>query len=92
MADISVNIRTPTIKAKAYRATLPGNVAENQAVLDKFSEDENGNLFYGEERIASVPAGGAEGQVLTKQSEKDYDYGWKNSVTLEYNSGVLSIF
>lgn len=68
------------------------SVAGNQAVLDKFSEDENGNLFYGEERIASVPAGGAEGQVLTKQSEKDYDYGWKNSVTLEYNSGVLSIF
>ena len=24
MADISVNIRTPTIQAQAYRATLPG--------------------------------------------------------------------
>lgn len=64
----------------------------NQAVLDKISEDENGNLFFGEERIASVPAGGTEGQVLIKQSDTDYDYGWKNSVTLEYNSGVLSIF
>ena len=92
MADIAVNISTPTIKAELYRATLPSAPSENQAVLDKFSEDENGNLYYGNERIASVPAGGNEGQVLTKKSDTDYDYGWKNSVTLEYNSGVLSIF
>lgn len=92
MADITAEIHTPTIQAEVYRATLPGGSAGNQAVLDKFNEDENGNLYYGKERIASVPSGGAEGQVLTKKSDTDYDYGWKNSVTLEYNSGVLSIF
>lgn len=89
--NVTAEISTPNFSAEAYRATA--NIpAANQAVLDKFSEDERGNLFYGDERIASVPAGGAEGQVLTKQSDTDYDYGWKNSVTLEYNSGVLSIF
>lgn len=66
--------------------------ANNQAVLDKFSEDEDGNLFYGDERIASVPPGGSAGQVLEKKSDQDYDYGWGDSVTLEYNAGSLKIF
>ncbi len=85
-APVNVNV------GDVYTETFHGAPSENQAVLNKFNEDENGNLYYGNERIASVPAGGNEGQVLTKKSDTDYDYGWKNSVTLEYNSGVLSIF
>ncbi len=71
---------------------MDGDVLSVDDVLTKFSQDDEGNLMYDGERIASVPSGGAEGQVLAKQSDEDYDYGWKNSVTLEYNSGVLSIF
>ena len=119
MAEMTAELHSPvitaniaessTVKADAYRATLPGSsvgkdveigpglklegdVLSVDDVLNKFSEDDSGNLMYNGERIASVPSGGAEGQVLAKQSDDDYDYGWKNSVTLEYNSGVLSIF
>lgn len=47
-----------------YTETFYGAPSENQAVLDKFNEDENGNLYYGNERIAFVPAGGNEGQEV----------------------------
>lgn len=90
--DLKVVVRSPCIRAEVYRAKAPGDVFENKEVLNKFREDDDGNLFYGDERIASVPPGGTEGQVLEKKSDKDYDYGWGDSVTLEYNAGSLKIF
>lgn len=64
---------------------------KNKDVLNKFSEDSDGNLMYDGERIVSVPNGGAAGETLTKQSDEDYDFAWKKGVTLEYSSGILTI-
>lgn len=56
--NIKAVVRSPCVRAEVYRAKAPGDIFENKEVLTKFHEDDAGNLFYGEERIASVPPGG----------------------------------
>lgn len=90
--NIKTCVRSPCIRAEVYRAKAPGDTFDNKEVLQKFSEDSEGNLYYGDKRLAGLPSGGTEGQVLEKKSDKDYDYGWGDSVTLEYNAGSLKIF
>lgn len=98
MAEMTAELHSPvitaniaassTVKADAYRATLPGSSVGKEVeigsglkleddvlsvndVLNKFSEDDSGNLMYNGERIASVPSGGSEGQVLTGEEYSD---------------------
>lgn len=63
-APVNVNV------GDVYTETFHGASLENQAVLDKFNEDENGNLYYGEEQIPC----GVEIPSKTSQLENDSMY------------------
>lgn len=63
-APVNVNV------GDVYTETFHGAPSENQAVLDKFNEDENGNLYYGQERIPC----GVEIPSKTSQLENDSAY------------------
>ena len=44
MADVSVDIRTPTIKAQVYRATLPGGTSGEEVEIGNGLKLENNIL------------------------------------------------